>query len=310
MVSLYGTNFVCFFISFTIISACKNKRKCFCSMKEMPYLFAGQTLKNLVLVNSMNYKRRSNVYNLSYTWSFSTEQSVFVSSFPSLSYQHHLHARTRNKLSVLWKKCHISLQDGLWKIPSWSSHDLSLRNTACLFLHFLLYHISMQEQEKIFSSMKKVPYLLQDGLRNIPSWSILWTTQEDQTCITWVVHGLSLRNKVCLSLHFLLYHISMQEQENFFSVLWKKSVSLCRTDFEKSRLGQLYELHKKIKRVQLEFLLVFLYGTKCVCFFISFSIISAFNKKIKLFCSMKKYRIFLQDGLWKISSRSIIWTTQ
>ena len=165
------------------------------------------------------------MYNLSYTWSFSTEQSVFVSSFPSLSYQHHLHARTRNKFSVLWKKCHISLQDGLWKIPSWSTHDLSLRNTACLFLHFLLYHISMQEQEKIFSSMKKVPYLLQDGLRNIPSWSILWTNQEDQTCITWVVHGLSLRNKVCLSLHFLLYHISMQEQENFF-LFYEKNLYL------------------------------------------------------------------------------------
>ena len=152
MVFIYGTKFVCFFISFSIISACKNKRY----------------------------------------------------------------------FSIIWKKCRIFWQDGLWKISS---------------------------------------------------WSILWNTQEDQTCISWIIVGLSLRNKVCLFLHSLLYHICMQEQEKTFPFHEKNTISLCGRDFEKCRLGQ----H-----------MVFLYRTKCVCFFISFSLISACKNKRKLSRAMKK----------------------
>ena len=130
--------------------SCKSENMC------RSYTRNKLNLKIPVLVNFADNTRRSSVYNLSYTWSLSMEQTLFVSSFPSLSYQH---ARTRENVSVLWKKCRIFLQDRLWKISS---------------------------------------------------WSILWTTKEDQTCITWVIHGLSLRNKVCLFLHFLLYHICFQ----------------------------------------------------------------------------------------------------
>ena len=121
LVFLYKTKCFCFFVSFSIISACRNKRKNFRSMRKCRIFFAERTLKNLSLVNFMNYTIRSNVYNLSCTWSFSTEQSVFVSSFPSLSYHH---ARTRENFSVLWKKYHISLHDGLWKISLSQFYEL------------------------------------------------------------------------------------------------------------------------------------------------------------------------------------------
>ena len=60
--------------------------KTFQFYEKNPYLFAEPTLKNRILVSFVDLTIISNLYNLSYTWSFSTKQSVLVSSFPSLSY--------------------------------------------------------------------------------------------------------------------------------------------------------------------------------------------------------------------------------
>ena len=141
MVFLYKTKCFCFFVSFSIISACRNKRKNFRSMRKCRIFFAERTLKNLSLVNFMNYTIRSNVYNLSYCWSFSTYLTVFVSSFLSLSY---LHSRKRENCSDIWKN---------------------------------VKYFCRTDFEK-------------SGLL------ILWTTQENQTCIIWVIVGLSIRNKL------------------------------------------------------------------------------------------------------------------
>ena len=44
-------------------------------MKKNPYLFAEPTLKNQIFVSFVI----SDLYNLGYTWSFSTKHSVLVS---------------------------------------------------------------------------------------------------------------------------------------------------------------------------------------------------------------------------------------
>ena len=65
----------------------RKEENTFLFYKKMLYLFAGPTRKNPVLVNFSD-NTRSNVYNLLFTWSFSTG-TLFVSTNPSLSYQYY-----------------------------------------------------------------------------------------------------------------------------------------------------------------------------------------------------------------------------
>ena len=58
--------------------------------------------------------------------------------------------------------------------------------------------------------------------------------------ITLVLIGLSLRDKLCLFLHFLLYLKDMREKERTFPFYEKNAVSLCGTDLEESRFCQFF----------------------------------------------------------------------
>ena len=122
---------------------------------------SGADLEEFCLGQFFCYTRRPNVYNLSYTRSFSTGKFVFLYSFLSLSY---LHSRKSDNFSFLWKKLYLFAMQTLknpvlfnfldntrrWNVNNLIKLGLSLPDKLCSFLHFFLYHIYIQEKEKIF----------------------------------------------------------------------------------------------------------------------------------------------------------------
>ena len=150
---------------------------------------------------------------------------MFVSTFPSLP---NGYMRKKENVSVLWKKCRISLRNGLRRIAYLSIFQttqadqmritlvllgLSLRDKLCLFLHSLLYLMDRRQKERTFPFYEKSQISLRNGLRKIPFLTNFRITQEDQMRITLVLLGLSLWDKLCLFLHFLLYLMDIREKE-------------------------------------------------------------------------------------------------
>ena len=84
--------------------------------------------------------------------------------------------------------------------------------------------------------MKKMPYLFAGRTWKNLVFVNFWTTQEDQMRITLVLLGLSLWDKLCLFLHFLLYLMDILDKEKTFPFYEKNAISVYGTDLEKSRL--------------------------------------------------------------------------
>ena len=159
------------------------------------------------------------------------------------------------------RKCCISLRDQPERILSWSifrtTQDqtcitcfllgLLYGNFDCFYKSFSIISILLKKI-KGFRSVKKMPYFLRDRLRRIPSLSIFLNTQ-DQTSITWVLRDLSLRDKLCLLLHFLFYHIFIREKEITFPFHEKISYFFEGPTKKNPILENLLNQHKKIKLI-------------------------------------------------------------
>ena len=103
-----------------------------------------------------------------------------------------------------------------------------LYGIKCVCFYISVSIMYTLEIKRTFSVLwKKYRIFMRGQLRRIPSWSIFSTIKED---ITWVLIDLSLRDKVCLFLNILLYHIYISEEDNTFPFYKKKCCNISLRD--------------------------------------------------------------------------------